>query len=71
MLDQQIAAARRIAKQGKDILARLGIDLPPFRGRTYAAPRLLRFRRVWFWRGRLAGEPTVETAPDVTHHCEA
>jgi hypothetical protein len=30
MLDQQVAATRRIAKQGKDILSRLGVDLPPF-----------------------------------------
>ena len=46
MLDQQIAAARRIAEQGQDILARLRIDSPPFRCGAYpaASTALLLFR---------------------------
>ena len=37
VLDQEIAAARRIAKQGQDILARLRVDSPAFRCRAYTA----------------------------------
>jgi hypothetical protein len=37
MLDEEIPAAWRIAKQGKDILSRLGVDLPPFELGTYTA----------------------------------
>ncbi len=52
VLDQEIAAARRIAEQSQDILARLRVDSPSFRRRAHsaAATALLLFRGR-FWRG--------------------
>jgi hypothetical protein len=38
MLDQQVPATRGIAKQGKDILPRLGVDLPSFELGPDSAP---------------------------------
>jgi hypothetical protein len=38
MLDQKVAAARGIAQKGKDILSRLGVDLPAFELGPDSAP---------------------------------
>jgi hypothetical protein len=48
MLDEEIAPARGIPEQSLDILARLGVDLPPFRPAHPSAATTALLFRGWF-----------------------